>query len=103
MKDRITVLSIDIITKILCFIYYFRMHNEKREVFARIKGQPFQNMRQGDIRGFTSERRMRKICFDRKTMSFFDMFFRLRVVFLESLGSCIIVFHAEHDPFAILV
>ena len=71
MKDRITGFSIDIITKILCFIYYLRMHNEKREVFARIKKQHFQNMRQGDVRGFTSERRMRKICFDRKTMSFF--------------------------------
>ena len=71
MKDRITVFSIYITIKILCFIYYLRMHNEKREVFARIKGQHFQNMRQGDVRGFTSERRMRKICLDRKTMSFF--------------------------------
>lgn len=71
MKDRITVFSIDIITKILCFIYYFRMYNEKRGLFVRIKKQPFQNIQQGDVRIFTSERYMRKIGFDRKTMSFF--------------------------------
>ena len=71
MKDRITVFSIDIITKILCFIYYLRMHNEKRGLFVRIKKQSFQNIRKGDVRVFTSARPMRKICFDRKTMSFF--------------------------------
>ena len=71
MKDRITVFSIDIITKTLCFIYYLRTHNEKRGLFVRIKKQPFQNIQQGDVRIFTSERYMRKIGFDRKTTLFF--------------------------------